>query len=480
MRVLAACGLEGLEDDPGLNDTVDFAARLCEAPIALISIVEDHHQWFLARHGLKQRETARSMSFCGHAMLGKTATIIRDAREHPMFADNPLVTGQPHVRFYAGVPLISREGAPLGALCVIDQRPRPHGLSDLQLQGLWTLARSVMAQIESARMLDETGNELKRSEQRLRTVLNSMPDIAWSADPKGNITYTNRRWAELTGLPHGQMDFESVKQAFHPDDIEGWRTNWIAALAKTEPYEAEYRLRHADGSFRWVVARALPVFDNDGEVESWFGSITDIDAARKLSESRDLLAKELAHRIKNIFAVVGGLVTMRARGKDELKDFADSIVSTVHSLGRAQDFVHPLDSDEGGQLADLLTALMEPYQRSSGNAVGIDTSKLAIGQVAATPIALIFHELATNSTKYGALSLDDGTVQITAKRTDDDVEISWQERGGPDVTPPTSQRFGTRLIQSAAQAQLGGSIDYVSHEKGLEVALRVPLERLNA
>ena len=142
--------------------------------------------------------------------------------------------------------------------------------------------------------------------------------------------------------------------------------------------------------------------------------------------------------------------------------------------------MHPLEGKEGGLLADLLTALMEPYQRSGAKAVHIDAGALKIGQIAATPVALIFHELATNATKYGALSGDTGSVQITARQSGDDAEIRWVESGSPAVSAPETEGFGSRLMQSSASSQLGGSILFDWREKGLEVVLRMPLERLNA
>ena len=117
---------------------VDTAARVCGTRIALVSLIDADRQWFKARHGLDDCQTGRDISFCGHAILQGDAFIIPDTHQDPRFHDNPLVTGPPHIRFYAGVPLRDADGHALGTLCVID--PEPGRLSDDQLQSLHNLA----------------------------------------------------------------------------------------------------------------------------------------------------------------------------------------------------------------------------------------------------------------------------------------------------------------------------------------------------
>lgn len=479
LRVVASFGADGLQDDPALAEMAAFAARLCSAPIALVSVVEDDRQRFLARAGLDASESARSASFCAHAMHGDALMIVHNAAEHPQFRDNPLVTGAPHIRFYAGVPLVSREGAPLGALCVIDAKARPFGLSALQHQGLQVLAQAAITRLEAHRSRNEADRAQAHGRTAFRTILDSLPDIAWSADPDGTITYANERWAEFTGLAEGQMDFETVKNAFHPDDLDQWRRNWLAALDRGEPYEAEYRLRRAEGSYRWVLTRALPVHDAEGRIESWFGSITDIDDGHRLSERRDLVARELAHRIKNIFAVISGLVALRSRGNPALKQFAADVTGSIHALARAQDFVRAPGSNREEDLPTLLRALMEPYNEAGSGRVTVSGEGVQFGPRATTPLALLFHELATNAAKYGALSSDQGEVRIELEQDHADVRIVWRETDGPKIAVSPSQTgFGSRLIESVVKSQLGGRIEQSWPEAGLALSITLPREAL--
>ncbi|MEL7504678.1 MAG: EAL domain-containing protein [Cyanobacteria bacterium J06554_6] len=132
--------------EPCYDDLVALAAYICETPTAVISLVEADRQWFKAKVGMAVDETPRSVSFCDHTIRRSDLLLIEDARQHPDFCDNPLVTGDPGIRFYAGAPLISPDGYALGSICVIDYQPRQ--LTPAQQTALLTLSRQVMAQLE--------------------------------------------------------------------------------------------------------------------------------------------------------------------------------------------------------------------------------------------------------------------------------------------------------------------------------------------
>jgi GAF domain-containing protein len=126
-----------------------LACRICQVPIALISLVDEHRQWFKARAGLTQQQTPRDVAFCAHAIMQPEPLIVPDARKDSRFAQNPLVTGELSIRFYAGFPLMTSEGLELGTLCVMDRRRRR--LSHHQQQDAHVLARQAMALLELRR-----------------------------------------------------------------------------------------------------------------------------------------------------------------------------------------------------------------------------------------------------------------------------------------------------------------------------------------
>lgn len=143
------------------DDITVLAAQLCDTPMSAISLIDTDRQWFKARVGIDACETSRDTSFCAHAMHGDDVMVVEDARLDPRFATNPAVLGEPHVRFYAGAPLVSAGGQPLGSLCVVDRRPRR--LTANQRDGLLILARHVMVQLE----LRQYGRALEAANHRL-------------------------------------------------------------------------------------------------------------------------------------------------------------------------------------------------------------------------------------------------------------------------------------------------------------------------
>ncbi len=159
--------------EAAFDEVAQLAAMVCETPIALMSLVDEHRQWFKARVGLDAIETPRNLAFCAHAILGERTFTVEDATKDARFADNPLVTTDPNIRFYAGSPLVNKEGMALGTLCVIDRRPRK--LSAYQMQALEVLGRQITSHME----LRRTADELAAALQKVQTLQALLPMCAW-------------------------------------------------------------------------------------------------------------------------------------------------------------------------------------------------------------------------------------------------------------------------------------------------------------
>ena len=473
LRVLESFAPDALEDDPELAAIVQFAAKLCNAPVSLVSLVEDTRQRFLAREGLEERETPRDVSFCAHAMLTPELMEVRDATDDPRFADNALVTGDQSIRFYAGQPLISAEGAPLGALCAVDVNPRPEGLSEFQRQGLAVLGQAVMRRLNERRSYLRAQMLLAEREDQLRRMIEGVPQIAWSADAKGNFDYFNARWTEMTGAPPPRLA-EEWRPYIHPEDADAVFAEWNRCVSANEEFEIEYRLKTADAGWLWILAQAVPVAERKGDAIRWFGTLTDIDETRQALEERDMLAKELSHRIKNIFAVVTGLAMLKARQKPEHLPFANELTDVLRALGRAHDFARPAGEQGNETLLGLLAAMFAPYTDDAGAPrVHVTGADAIISGRAATPFALVFHELATNSAKYGALSADKGHVELTVTDAGEHMALRWQEIGGPPVKDQGDRGFGSRLVEMSVTGQLRGTWERHFEADGLVVDLTV-------
>lgn len=149
LQELLGYGVLDTPNEPEFDSIVHKAASICRTPYALISFVDEHRQWFKARVGLSVSETPRSISFCTHAIRTGQPTVVEDATRDPRLAKSPLVSGEPHLRFYVGVPLRTASGCRLGTLCVLDDRPR--AVTPEQVQELERLADMVVALLEERR-----------------------------------------------------------------------------------------------------------------------------------------------------------------------------------------------------------------------------------------------------------------------------------------------------------------------------------------
>ena len=323
----------------------------------------------------------------------------------------------------------------------------------------------------------EREQALEASEARFRAIADTMPQMVWSTLPDGHHDYYNARWYEFTGVPFGSTDGEGWNALFHVEDQDLAWAKWRHSLETGEPYEIEYRLRHHSGEYRWTLGRALPIRDESGRITRWFGTCTDIHAAKRAAEHASIMSHELSHRIKNIFAIVQGLIGLSARRFPEAKSFARDLQSRVAALGRAHDFARP-HSDASrpvvGEttLHSLLGEILRPYFLAGEERIRFSGDDVVIDDRSATPFALIFHEFATNASKYGALSEPTGVVSIETATGDGRCRIRWTERGGPKLAgEPVKTGFGTTLSTISIEDHLGGTIERRWEPDGLTVEM---------
>ncbi len=327
---------------------------------------------------------------------------------------------------------------------------------------------------------------LAESEAQFRAIADSMPQMVWATRPDGFHDYYNARWYEFTGMEVGSTDGEAWNDMFHPEDqARAWEL-WCHSLTTGDPYEIEYRLRHHSGVYRWALGRAMPVRNEAGEIVRWFGTCTDIDEMKRMDQAKELLSQELSHRIKNIFAVVSALVALSARQFPEAKAFAASLRTRINALGRAHEFVRPHTDTSRPSVGTMtlhafLDSLFRAYADSAGvSRIVITGDDAVFDDQAATSVALLFHELATNAAKYGALSVEAGRVELTTRRQEDRFILTWTERGGPPVEgEPTRTGFGSSLATLSVEGQLGGRLERDWRASGLQMIIDLPATALS-
>ncbi len=274
MDALRAFRVLDTAPEAAFDRIVALAADLFDAPIALVSLIDEHRQWFKARVGLEACATPREQAFCAHALdlPPHGVMVVEDASLDPRFADNPLVVGAPQIRFYAGAVLSDRDGFNLGTLCVIDPRPRPRP-SEPELARLQTLARIVVDELERLR-----AERRIQEQQRLLMMAEQMSGVGrWRFD----VASGRAAWSDEVYRIHGvdPKDFEpaldNILALYHEDDRDALRNLVDRALEHGEGYDYELRLRRPDGELRDVVAKAMCEVDDRGEVTGLIGVFQD-------------------------------------------------------------------------------------------------------------------------------------------------------------------------------------------------------------
>jgi PAS domain S-box-containing protein len=340
----------------------------------------------------------------------------------------------------------------------------------------------------------EAEEELRRSKRDARTRFREVRALYQNApvglallDLDTRFLRVNEFLTDITGLPAekhvGRPLFEVL-----PDLGERLEPVLREVIATQEPVrdvEIEGGTPGHPGRKVWWRMHLYYMSDDYGATPGIGLVAEDVTAQKSAERARDLLGRELSHRIKNLFAVVASMVSLSARGNEALADFARTVRGRIEALGRAHDYVRP--AEWGGRsgaspatLWALLDGLLAPYRGAEqGNRVEISGDDHAIGPAAATALALSIHEFATNAMKYGALSVPGGTVRIACRRDPKAFTIAWAEHGGPVIErPPEREGFGTLLAHRSVKHDLGGTIGADWARDGLRIRLSLPLERL--
>ncbi len=277
------------------DDLVKVAATVCETPIALVSLVDETRQWFKAKVGITAEATPREWAFCAHAILQHDVMVVPDASADPRFVDNPLVTTNPHIRFYAGAPLETASGHRLGTLCVIDRKPRT--LTETQVDVLKRLGRQVVRQLE-LRLLSKELTESNADLSFIKQVVEQMDEpIYWLNPADGfRFVYVNEAAVRHYGYPREQLLQMRVTD-WNPDITqEQLEANW-ARIKEQRSVILETRHRLQDGQV--IAVEVTANYVKIGGEEYVAGTIRKIEA-RKQAEQREKAQHELLAAISAV------------------------------------------------------------------------------------------------------------------------------------------------------------------------------------
>ncbi|MBU0687953.1 MAG: diguanylate cyclase [Gammaproteobacteria bacterium] len=302
LEALLSYDILDTEPEAEFDGMVQLASSICETPIAVISLVDQDRQWFKAIVGLDAKETSRDLAFCAHTILQNDVMVVNDALQDPRFFDNGLVTSDPKIRFYAGAPLITSDGLPLGTICVIDRVPRQ--LNADQLLALKALASHVITQFElrkSHSKVRQQIRELHQTQKVLSTLINASPDFICFKDGVGRWQTANKSGLQLFHLDgvdyQGKTDLELAehthpiyKDAFracvHSDEI-AWQAHTLSRLEETVPLP--------EGGTRSFDTYKIPLFNDDGSRHGLVVLGRDITARKETEEKLRLAATIFEH-----------------------------------------------------------------------------------------------------------------------------------------------------------------------------------------
>jgi two-component sensor histidine kinase len=263
----------------------------------------------------------------------------------------------------------------------------------------------------------------------------------------------------------------NVHGMLHPDDAHKLRKA-LARFAKgARSYETEFRINRPDGETRWCVGTAAATIDKAGRVVRVSGVTVDITERKRAEERQNLLTREVDHRAKNALALAQSIVRL-TRAQD-IDAYVRAVEGRISALARIHTILS-LSSWQGAEITRLVDEELAPYAVSGQIKVG--GTELQLEPATAQTLALAFHELVTNSAKYGALSAAPGRVSVQWEiQHDDMLLLTWEEIGGPPVQKPKSRGFGTRSVIASIETQLGGQALFDWRSEGLVCRLLVPL-----
>ncbi len=337
---------------------------------------------------------------------------------------------------------------------------------------------------------------LAESEARFRTLAEALPGFVWTAAPDGAFEWVSPRWYAYSGAPAGAALGWGWGRWMHPDDLGRVTEGWRGAIAAGAPeHEDEFRLRAADGEYRWFLVRVAPVRGGpDGRVERWVGTCTDVDPRRRAEERQSLLVNELNHRVKNSLAVALALADQTRRAcaaaDHPPERFHADFQTRLVALAAAHDLL-TREHWEGAPLTELVRTALAPHAGAAAAAARVSAAgpPVRLAPETALALAMALHELATNAAKHGALSAPGGRVEVgwrveppadpAAAAAGGTLVLEWTERGGPRVPgPPTRRGFGSRLIERGLPVQLGrgGAVELDFAPEGLRCRVTAPLK----
>jgi PAS domain S-box-containing protein len=297
---------------------------------------------------------------------------------------------------------------------------------------------------------------LSNSETRQRLAIEAARMAVWDYDFTTDMFRGSPELNRIYGLePSANPTAEQLRACYAPGEYERVREATEKAISEGErQIEVEFQCRQPGGDTRWVLLRAEVTLAEDGSYERAIGVVMDINERKRSDERQALLLRELNHRVKNSLSVVQSLAAQSFRADNAKPEAVRDFRDRIQALAKANDVLLQQDW-VAFSLSALVGQIIEPYLDARRRRFVIEGGNLDLPPSLNVPVALALHELCTNAAKFGALSTDNGHVEIRWRRVGEHIELGWSEHGGPPVSAAQNDGFGTRLISKVLASQIG-------------------------
>lgn len=442
---------------PALDRITRLASRLFQVPIAMVTLVDEQRQWFMSRVGLDVCETPRDESLCGHAILEASSLVVPDTLLDSRFHDNPLVVGSPHIRFYAGRPLRSKQGFALGTLCLIDRQPRAFDATDeASLNDLADMVEAWLHGLEAATQAQSAEALLKRNQLLFaRTVNHAAVGIAVST-PGGCWIEVNQQFCDIVGHSREQLVGAAASDFLHPDDLEQSRAILRHVLRRqANAFQRKVRFIRADGSVSWAQMGVSLLWDEHGRVEHLITVLTDVNQQTQVQSELESLQRTLEDRIEArtnaLNETLEKLKKEMAARESAQRDLSNEKERFQSTLRHATDAF--IEADQHGRIVSWNLSAEKIFGWSRSEAVG-----RALSETIVPPPLRDEHRSAFNHfMQTGAGSLMGKRVELTGLRRNGDIFPVELTLGSSDV---------------GGQKRANAFLHDISRRKGDEHALR--------